>query len=58
MDLLDKLRAIEKRRETFADASAMPGATVMRFCCNVVMALLVTIATRHTFFETTYWMRP
>jgi 8-amino-7-oxononanoate synthase len=29
MDLLDKLRAIEKRRETFADASAMPGATVI-----------------------------
>jgi 8-amino-7-oxononanoate synthase len=29
MDLLDKLRAIEKRRETFAGASAMPGATVI-----------------------------
>jgi 8-amino-7-oxononanoate synthase len=29
MDLLDKLRAIERRRETFADASAMPGATVI-----------------------------
>jgi 8-amino-7-oxononanoate synthase len=29
MDLLDKLRAIEKRRETFAHASAIPGATVV-----------------------------
>src|SRR6185312_7157158 len=29
MDLLEKLRAIEKRRETFADASATPGATVI-----------------------------
>jgi 8-amino-7-oxononanoate synthase len=29
MDLLDKLRAIEKRRETFAHASSIPGATVV-----------------------------
>ena len=29
MDLLDKLRAIERRRETFAHASAIPGATVV-----------------------------
>jgi 8-amino-7-oxononanoate synthase len=29
MDLLDKLRGIEKRREMFADASAIPGATVV-----------------------------
>jgi 8-amino-7-oxononanoate synthase len=29
MDLLDKLRAIEKRRESFAHASAIPGATVV-----------------------------
>src|ERR1700730_10209647 len=29
MDLLDKLRAIEKRREAFAHASAIPGATVV-----------------------------
>jgi 8-amino-7-oxononanoate synthase len=29
MDLLDKLRAIEKRRETFAHTTAIPGATVV-----------------------------
>jgi 8-amino-7-oxononanoate synthase len=29
MDLLDKLRVIEKRRATFADGTAMPGLTVI-----------------------------
>jgi 8-amino-7-oxononanoate synthase len=29
MDLLDKLRAIEKRRATFADGAAIPGQTVI-----------------------------
>jgi 8-amino-7-oxononanoate synthase len=29
MDLLDKLRVIEKRRATFADGTAMPGQTVI-----------------------------
>src|SRR3954467_8068385 len=29
MDLLDKLRAIEKRRATFADGDSVPGQTVI-----------------------------
>ena len=29
MDLLDKLRAVEKRAARFADGSAMPGLTVI-----------------------------
>src|SRR5882762_5175667 len=29
MDLLDKLRAVEKRQARFADGSAMPGLTVV-----------------------------
>src|SRR5471032_2635340 len=29
MDLLDKLRAVEKRRAMFADGTAMPGQTVI-----------------------------
>src|SRR3979490_609390 len=29
MDLLDKLRAIEKRRATFADGASVPGQTVI-----------------------------
>jgi 8-amino-7-oxononanoate synthase len=45
MDLLDKLRAIEKRRESFADASAMPGATVIE---RVLGACEVQIGGRST----------
>ena len=29
MDLLDKLRAVEKRQARFADGSALPGLTVV-----------------------------
>ena len=40
MDLLDKLRAIEKRRATFADGDAVPGQTVIERVlgpCEVVV---------------------
>ncbi len=40
MDLLDKLRAVEKRRDAFAAASARPGATVIEKVlgpCEVVI---------------------
>lgn len=40
MDLLDKLRAVEKRRDAFAGASARPGATVIERVlgpCEVVI---------------------
>jgi 8-amino-7-oxononanoate synthase len=40
MDLLDKLRAVEKRRDAFAAASARPGATVIERVigpCEVVV---------------------
>jgi len=40
MDLLDKLRAIERRQAKFADGSAMPGLTVIERVlgpCEVVV---------------------